>query len=82
MIETIVPAMIGAAGSILQNKIQNEQSKQNIEHAAAVNYGYGEMSADNAQARTKALYSEPGTGEGNMQGVGIKAKGAGKTGRI
>ena len=25
---------------------------------------------------------EPGTGEGNMQGVGIKAKGAGKTGRI
>ena len=58
MIETIVPAMIGAAGSILQNKVQNEQSKQNIEHAAAVNYGYGEMSADNAQARTKALYSE------------------------
>ena len=58
MIETIVPAMIGAAGSILQNKVQNEQSKQNIEHAAAVNYGYGEMSANNAQARTKALYSE------------------------
>ena len=25
---------------------------------AAVNYGYGEMAADNAQARTKALYSE------------------------
>ena len=49
---------IVAGASILQNKIQNEQSKQNIEHAAAVNYGYGEMSADNAQARTKALYSE------------------------
>ena len=58
MIEQVIPTIIGTAGSILQNKIQNEQSKQNIEHAAAVNYGYGEMSADNAQARTKALYSE------------------------
>ena len=37
---------------------RSEQSKQNIEHAAAVNYGYGEMAADNAQERTKALYSE------------------------
>lgn len=54
----IAAAMIGSAGSILQNKIQNQQSKENIEHAAAVNYGYGEMSADNAQARTKALFSE------------------------
>ena len=53
-----VATIIGTAGSILQNKIQNEQSKENIEHAAAVNYGYGEMAADNAQARTKALYSE------------------------
>lgn len=58
MIEQVIPTIIGTAGSILQNKIQNEQSKQNIEHAAAVNYGYGEMSADNAQARTKALFSE------------------------
>ena len=58
MIEQVIPTIIGTAGGILQNKIQNEQSKQNIEHAAAVNYGYGEMSADNAQARTKALYSE------------------------
>ena len=53
-----IATIIGTAGSILQNKIQNEQSKENIEHAAAVNYGYGEMAADNAQARTKALYSE------------------------
>ena len=58
MIEQVIPTIIGTAGGILQNKIQNEQSKQNIEHAAAVNYGYGEMSADNAQARTKALFSE------------------------
>ena len=58
LIATAIPTIIGTAGSILQNKIQNEQSKQNIEHAAAVNYGYGEKSADNAQARTKALYSE------------------------
>ena len=58
MIEQVIPTIIGTAGSVLQNKIQNEQSKQNIEHAAAVNYGYGEMSANNAQARTKALYSE------------------------
>ena len=54
MIEQVIPTIIGTAGSILQNKIQNEQSKQNIEHAAAVNYGYGEMAADNAQARTKS----------------------------
>ena len=53
-----IATIIGTAGSILQNKIQNEQSKENIEHAAAVNYAYGERSADNAQAGTKALYSE------------------------
>ena len=52
MIEQVIPTIIGTAGGILQNKIQNEQSKQNIEHAAAVNYGYGEMAADNAQAGT------------------------------
>ena len=58
MSATAAAAIIGAGASILQNKIQNQQSKENIEHAAAVNYGYGEMSADNAQARTKALFSE------------------------
>lgn len=58
MSASIAAAMIGAGGSILQNKIQNQQSKENIEHAAAVNYGYGEMSADSADARTRALYSD------------------------
>ena len=51
-------AIIGAAASILQNQIQNKQSKENIEHAAAVNYGYGEMAADSADARTRALFKD------------------------
>ena len=57
MIQAVLPVIIGAAGSILQNQIQNAQSKENIEHAAAVNYGFGEMAADSADARTRALYS-------------------------
>ena len=48
-----VATIIGTAGSILQNKIQNEQSKENIEHAAAVNYGYGEMAADGCKRSTE-----------------------------
>lgn len=55
---TVLPAIIGAAGSILQNQIQNKQSKENIEHAAAVNYGFGEMAADSADARTRALFKD------------------------
>lgn len=54
---SILEPIIGVAGSILQNQIQNYQSKENIEHAAKVNYGYGEMAADSADARTRALYS-------------------------
>ena len=57
LIEKVIPTVIGAAGSILQNQIQNYQSKENIEHAAKVNYGYGEMAAGSADARTRALYS-------------------------
>ena len=54
---SILEPIIGVAGSILQNQIQNAQSKENIEHAAKINYGYGEMAADSADARTRALYS-------------------------
>lgn len=53
----IAAALIGAGASILQNQVQNYQSKENIEHAAKVNYGYGEMAADSSDARTRALYS-------------------------
>ena len=58
ILEKLLPTIIGAAGSILQNEIQNKQSKENIEHAAGVNYGYGEMAADSADARTRALYKD------------------------
>ena len=57
-IGNIIPTIIGTAGSILQNQIQNQQSKENIEHAASVNYGYGEMAADSADARTRALFKD------------------------
>lgn len=63
----VLPAIIGTAGSILQNQVQNQQSKENIEHAASVNYGYGEMSADSADARTRALYSDLYSPEAKVQ---------------
>ena len=56
--KNIIPTIIGTAGSILQNQIQNQQSKENIEHAAAVNYGYGEMAANSADARARALFKD------------------------
>lgn len=57
----ISSTLVGTAGNLIggliQNQIQNYQSKKNVEHAARVNYGYGEMAADSADARTRALYS-------------------------
>ena len=53
-----------------------------MEHEGVWVCGGREQECGGEEGEGDAGEGEPVTGEGNMQGVGLKAKGAGKTGRI
>lgn len=57
-IYSIGAATVGAGGTILGSLLNNDLARRREAEARRENYKYNEMSADNADRRTRALYSD------------------------
>lgn len=58
MAGAIFGTLAGIAGGAIQGAINNRQNQENNAQAAALNYHYGELSAQSADKRTRALYND------------------------